>query len=178
MIGQPPPVPDRASCHKSAQFFFQSINHARMMLHSLHLTRLSLLLHRRQKCWRSNLAGFLGSFSLHRHASPKQLVMGPLWMSLTLMALQAVCALLLGLSGTAIITISLLSITALGLVSAFMISGSFAVASSLPPLYTQVKHAHLQICQDLSDLCPVVANHPNHAHTSFFSSAPMAIQGT
>ncbi|KAK9821266.1 hypothetical protein WJX74_005355 [Apatococcus lobatus] len=85
----------------------------------------------------TNLAGYLGSFPLHRIATSTQMVLGPLWMSLVLMALQAVCAWLLQLSGAAIISISLLSITALGLATAFMLSGTFAVASALPPLYTQ-----------------------------------------
>ena len=67
------------------------------------------------------------------------MVLGPLGLSLVLMLLQAVCAWLLHLSGAAIISISLLSITALGLATAFMLSGTFAVASALPPLYTQVR---------------------------------------
>ena len=89
-------------------------------------------------CVHRNLAAFLVLLPLGKHISMHTQIMEPLIMAAAIVLVQAWLAYSTGISGGAVIIVTLLSTALLGAATAPLTSASYSLASYLPPAYIQV----------------------------------------
>ena len=89
-------------------------------------------------CVHRNLAAFLVLLPLGKHISMHTQIMEPLIMATAIVLVQAWLAYSTGVSGDAVIIVTLLSTALLGAATAPLTSATYSLASYLPPAYIQV----------------------------------------